>query len=68
MLTLPVSEFAVGDYSPVYGTITKIEVEGRRHLLTFTNGTEFYANADTEMEITQGGRFDHRTNEGGTDA
>lgn len=56
---LEVEEVAEGDYSPEYGTVKTAVDGGDVVSLTFVSGTEISLSKGTELEIEQGGRFDH---------
>lgn len=59
MVLLEVEEIAVGDYSDEYGTVKFVKDLGATVHLIFMNGTELYPTKGTEMNVTQGGRFEH---------
>ena len=59
-LLVDVDEVAVGDYSTEHGTVTKVnKTESSRYVeLLFVNKTKLNLEKGTEIEMTQGGRFD----------
>jgi len=59
MLSIPVEEMAVGDYSPEYGHISAIEPTDKGFDITFVNGNEIFIPFEGELELDQGGRFNH---------
>ena len=65
MLTIPVEEVGIGDYSSDYGTVvaTLVDAENGTIKLFFKNGTDKTFDKETELEIHNGGRFNHPTEE-----
>lgn len=58
---LEAKEIAVGDYSPEYGTVVKVEDVGQDDIsIEFRNGKSIMLRRDSEITIDQGGRFGHR--------
>lgn len=66
-VSIPASEIAEGDYSPVYGTVKKVKENRDRKTnalksidFTFYNGTlQFGTEPDKQYDILQGGLRDN---------
>ena len=58
MLFIPVEDLAPGDYSPEYGTIDSLTKTKTKVHIKFVNGKSITPSVGTELEVTQGGRFD----------
>jgi hypothetical protein len=59
-LPIPAKEVAVGDYSPLHGTVKQVRKNKETYTeITFVNGTVITPNNDMELIIDQGGRFNH---------
>lgn len=57
-LLIPASEVAVRDYSPDYGTVKQVRKVNLDVVeITFENGTVITPSKETELLISQGGRF-----------
>lgn len=63
MLYIPVEEVAPGDYSPEYGHVVTVITGDEEIRLVFRNGSEITLKKETEIEMDQGGRFNHPTME-----
>ena len=57
-LPIPANEVAVGDYSPLYGTVKQVRKQKETYTeITFQNGTVITPDNEMELMIDQGGRF-----------